>query len=149
MEIDFNRFRIEFVEDLFEDVRLDFNEDDLVDISLYIDVDDNFYINVKWFVLVKWVCLFLLFWIVYFYLFDNVVDLMLKFLYVLFFVMGCYFLWFGLVVILFLILIYFFRNILGFCEDKFIKFFVCLYCRFFYIFFDCFVIFSSFFKEMF
>ena len=149
MEIDSNRSRIEFVEDLFEDVRSDFNEDDPVDISLYIDADDNPHINAKRLALVKWVCLFLLFWTAHFYLSDNAVDLMLKFLHALFSVMGCYSPWFGPVVILFPTLIYLLRNTLGLCEDKFTKFLVCPHCRSLYTFPDCFVTLSSLPKEMF
>lgn len=144
MEVDPNRSRVEFWEDALDDVLADVNEDNPDDSRrLSIDVDVNANAYVKQFALVKWVCLFLLFWTAHFHVSDNAVALMLQFIHVLFTVIVRYVPWFAPVVLLLPTSVYLLRKTLGLCGDSFTKYIVCPHCHSLYTFTDCFVTIGS------
>lgn len=68
--------------------------------------------------LVKWICLFVLFWTSHFKIFNNGLELVLKFFNTLFTVCQRYAPWFGGVVMLLPTSIYFLRKRLGLDGDR-------------------------------
>lgn len=93
---------MEFWEDAIEDVLIDFDEDRLEEgrsPSLSIDVEVGTETYTKQLSLVKWICLFLLFWTAQFQISDNALEIMLRFFNTLFTVCQQYAPWFGGVVL--------------------------------------------------
>lgn len=115
MEVDLERAKetIEFWEDAIEDIIVDFEEDAEPAASLSIDAEDmdRTYLNQR--SLVKWICLFLLFWTAQFQMSDNALELMLRFFNTLFTVCQRYAPWFGGVVMFLPTSVYFLRKRLG------------------------------------
>ena len=140
MEVDLERASetIEFWEDAIEDVIIDFDEDAEPAASLSIDAEDMemTYLNQR--SLVKWICLFLLFWTARFQISDNALELMLRFLNILFTVCQHYAPWFGGVVMFLPTSVYFLHKRLGLGRDRYTKYVVCPNCHSLYNFSDCF-----------
>ena len=112
MEVDLERARetIEFWEDAIEDVIIDFDEDAELAASLSIDAEDMERTYLNQLSLVKWICLFLLFWTAQFQISDNALELMLRFFNTLFTVYQLYAPWFGGVVMFLPTSVYFLRR---------------------------------------
>lgn len=144
MEVDLERARetIEFWEDAIEDVITDFNEDDAdagPSASLSVDAEDMEWRFAHQISLVKWICIFLLFWTAQFQISDSALELMLRFFNTLFSVCQHYAPWFGGVVMFLPTSLYFVRKMLGLDRDKYTKFVVCPNCHYLYRFSDCFI----------
>ena len=144
MEVDTEKARstLEFWEDAIEDVVTDFNDEDLDGgrpaTSLSVEEEDEGRFSLQ-LALVKWICLFLLFWIAQFQISDNVLELVLRFLNTLFAVCQRHAPWFGGVVMFLPTSVYFIKQRLGLDRDRFIKYVVCLNCHSLYDFSDCFI----------
>lgn len=140
MEVDLERARetIEFWEDAIEDMIIDFDEDAELAASLSIDAEDVERTYLNQLSLVKWICLFLLFWTAQFQISDNALELMLRFFNTLFTVCQRYSSWFGGVVMFLPTSVYFLRKRLGLGLDRFTKYVVCPNCHSLYNFSDCF-----------
>lgn len=120
----------------------DFNDEDLDGgrpaTSLSVEEEDEGRFSLQ-LALVKWICLFLLFWIAQFQISDNVLELVLRFLNTLFAVCQRHAPWFGGVVMFLPTSVYFIKQRLGLDRDRFIKYVVCLNCHSLYDFSDCFI----------
>ena len=130
MEVDLERARetIEFWKDAIEDVIIDFEEDAEPAASLSSDAEDMERTYLNQLSLVKWICLFLLFWTARFQISDNALELMLRFFNTLFTVCQRYAPWFGGVVMFLPTSIYFLRKRLGLGLDR-SKYVVCPNCH--------------------
>ena len=144
MEVDAEKARntLEFWEDAIEDVVTDFNDEDLDGgrpaTSLSVEAEDEGRFSIQ-LALVKWICLFLLFWIAQFQISDSALELMLRFLNTLFTVCQRHAAWFGGVVMFLPTSVYLIRKRLGLDRDRSIKYVVCPNCHSLYDFSDCFV----------
>lgn len=148
MEVDLEQARdtTEFWEDALEDVINDFNDDDFdagPSSSLSVDAEHREGRYATQLSLVKWICLFLLFWTAQFQISDSALELMLKFFNTLFAVCQRHAPWFGGVAMFLPTSVYFLRKRLGLDGDRYTKFVVCPNCHALYHFCDCFITLGS------
>ena len=142
MEVDLEsaRVTIEFWEDAIEEVLTDFDEAgpsvSSTSIDAEVSVEEKY---AKQLCIVKWICLFLLFWTAQFQISDNALDLMLRFFNTLFTICQRYSPWIGGIVMFMPTSVYLLRKRLGLDSDRFTKYVVCPHCHSLYLFSDCFV----------